>query len=75
MVMVSSGRTLLGLVQMLAPELYGNFQEIERAIGTRHESYRVREVYRRMKPQNFSKGGPGAASARAALLSFGSFGS
>ncbi len=55
MVMVSKARTLLGLAQAIAPELYDSFQEIQKAFGRGSVKRRVKEIYRQMKPLNFSK--------------------
>jgi hypothetical protein len=42
-------------VSRLAPAVYQQFQQIYQAIGTPREADVVRDVYRRLKPINFSK--------------------
>lgn len=56
MVMVFRVKTLLDIVRDVDRELYASFEEIRKAIGTRDETSRVKEIYRRLKPSNFSKG-------------------
>lgn len=55
MVMVFKIRTLLEVVRRQAPELYAYCRRILRAIGTRSEPEVVEEVYRNMRPLNFSR--------------------
>jgi hypothetical protein len=43
-------------VRTVASTLYGSFQEILKAIGTRNERHVVEEVYQHMKPMDFSEG-------------------
>ena len=54
MVMVFNTTTLLDLVRRLTPELYDPFQKIEKAIGTSKEKSVMEEIYRQIKPKNFS---------------------
>ncbi len=56
MVMVCRTKTLLGIVRDDAPEYYESFQRILKAIGRRQQRERVEEIYRNMKPMNFSTG-------------------
>ena len=56
MVLVFRTRNVLDMVRRIAPRLYGSFQEILKAAGTRKERYVVEEAYRHMKPVNFSQG-------------------
>jgi mannose-1-phosphate guanylyltransferase len=56
MVMVFKVKNLLAIVEKMTPDLYGAFQEILRAIGTRDEKSRVRKIYRNLDMENFSKG-------------------
>ncbi|MGH7770231.1 MAG: sugar phosphate nucleotidyltransferase [Candidatus Binatia bacterium] len=56
MVMVVKVRTLLDIASDLAPELYASFEEVFKAIGSRKEKSRIREIYRQLKPGNFSRG-------------------
>ena len=55
MIMAFKSSTMLHWVSRLAPVLYHQFQQIYQAIGTPGESDVVRDVYRRLKPINFSK--------------------
>jgi hypothetical protein len=55
MIMAFKTSTMLHWVSSLAPTLYHQFREIYQAIGTRAEAAVVREVYRQLKPINFSK--------------------
>jgi mannose-1-phosphate guanylyltransferase len=55
MIMAFKTSTLLHWVSRLAPGLYEHFQHIYQAIGTPREADVVRDVYRRLKPINFSK--------------------
>jgi mannose-1-phosphate guanylyltransferase len=56
MVMVFKVKTLLDIVRSFAPELYVPFGAIKKAIGTRKEKSRIKEIYRELPPVNFSKG-------------------
>jgi len=56
MVIIFRTQTLFSLAGSVAPELYGSFQTILKAIGSREEEKKVKEVYRHIKPMNFSKG-------------------
>ncbi|HEY1371792.1 MAG TPA: sugar phosphate nucleotidyltransferase [Candidatus Binatia bacterium] len=56
MVMVFKAKNLLDIIAGLNPELSGAFQEVLAAIGEPDEASRIREIYRRVKPENFSKG-------------------
>lgn len=55
MIMAFKASSMLHWVSRLAPALYGQFQQIYQAIGTPEEADVVRDVYRRLKPNNFSK--------------------
>ena len=55
MVLAFRTDTLLGLVHRLAPGLYDCFQDILRAIGTCNERPVIEEIYRNLKPVNFSE--------------------
>jgi mannose-1-phosphate guanylyltransferase len=54
MVMVFNTTIILDLVRRVAPELYDPLQKIETAIGTSKEKSVVDEIYRQIKPRNFS---------------------
>jgi mannose-1-phosphate guanylyltransferase len=56
MTMVFKAETVLDLVRTFIPRLYGLFQDIYKAIGTRKELAMVEEAYRRMKPMDFAEG-------------------
>jgi mannose-1-phosphate guanylyltransferase len=56
MVMVFKVKTLLDIVREVEPSLSASFEEIYKAIGTRDEKRRLREIYRRLEPMNFSRG-------------------
>lgn len=56
MVMAFKVKTLLRLVRQAMPALYGAFQRISKAIGTRAEEEVVKAVYRPMDVVNFSRG-------------------
>jgi mannose-1-phosphate guanylyltransferase len=56
MVMVFNTRVILDLARRLAPELYNSFQPVLKAIGTPKEKTVMEEVYRKIKPRNFSTG-------------------
>ncbi len=56
MVMVFRAKTLLREVRSIAPGLHRPFERIWKAIGTPWMMDVVREVYRQMKPVNFSQG-------------------
>jgi mannose-1-phosphate guanylyltransferase len=53
--MVFRTSTLLHWVRKLAPAMHSAFQDIYNTIGTEAEARTVREVYRKLKPVNFSK--------------------
>jgi mannose-1-phosphate guanylyltransferase len=55
MIMAFKTSTMFHWVSRLAPPLYQQFQEIYQAIGTPAEADVVRDIYRRLKPVNFSK--------------------
>ena len=55
MVLAFRADTLLTLMRRLVPELYASFQEILRAIGTCNERPVIEEVYRHLRPVNFSE--------------------
>jgi mannose-1-phosphate guanylyltransferase len=55
MIMAFKTSTMLHWMSRLAPALYHQFQEICQAIGTPDETDVVRDIYRRLKPINFSK--------------------
>jgi mannose-1-phosphate guanylyltransferase len=55
-VMVFRARTLLALVENIAPEIYALFRRIGEAIGEAREETVVQENYRAMPCLNFSKG-------------------
>jgi mannose-1-phosphate guanylyltransferase len=54
MTMVFRTDTAIDLVRRFSPELYGAFQEIHRALGTRAEKRTIESVYRRMRPRSFA---------------------
>jgi mannose-1-phosphate guanylyltransferase len=54
MTLVFRADTVLDLVRTLIPRLYGQLQEVYRAIGTRKERPVLEDAYRRMKPMNFA---------------------
>lgn len=56
MVMVFKAKNLLDIVADIHPELFADFQEVLAAIGEPDEATRIRDIYRRVKPENFSKG-------------------
>ena len=56
MVMAFKVKTLLDLVQGIAPLLYLSFERICAAIGTRDEAHVVERAYRGMEAVNFSRG-------------------
>ena len=55
MVMAFKAETLLGLARKVAPALSRSFHRIWKSVGTPAETAVVEEVYRNMKPVNFSK--------------------
>jgi mannose-1-phosphate guanylyltransferase len=55
MVMIFKAETLLHVVKRITPALYGSFQDIAKAIGTRFATEIVEQVYKRIGPANFSK--------------------
>jgi mannose-1-phosphate guanylyltransferase len=54
MIMVFKTKTMLHWVSRLAPRLYQEFQQVYAAIGTPGETDVVRNIYRRLRPINFS---------------------
>jgi len=54
MIMVFKTKTMLHWVSRLAPTLYQEFQQVYAAIGTPGETDVVRNIYRRLRPINFS---------------------
>lgn len=56
MVMVFKGKTLLELLCRVGPALFRSFERIWEAIGTPGEVEVVEEVYRHVKPVDFSRG-------------------
>lgn len=54
MIMVFKLRTLLEAMQKLCPVMYSEFSRIQDAIGTPNETKIVEDVYRNLKPENFS---------------------
>jgi hypothetical protein len=54
MVMVFRTDAILELVREVAPHIHLAFQRIYDAVGTPREETVVREVYRQLKPVNFS---------------------
>jgi mannose-1-phosphate guanylyltransferase len=55
MMMVFDTATLLNLIKDLSPALFAAFQPLFRAIGTAEEKSVTAEIYRGLKPVNFSK--------------------
>jgi mannose-1-phosphate guanylyltransferase len=55
MVMAFKAETLLGLARKVAPVLSRSFHRIWKSVGTPAEAEVVEEVYRKIKPMNFSK--------------------
>jgi len=55
MVMAFKAETLLGLARKVAPVLSRSFHRIWRSVGTPAENAVVEDVYRKIKPVNFSK--------------------
>ena len=55
MVMVFKAKNLLNLIRALYPELYERFYGILDVLGESQEKARVKELYRNLKPLNFSK--------------------
>jgi mannose-1-phosphate guanylyltransferase len=55
MIMVFRAATMLHWVRKLTPALYRDFSQLQDVIGTEAELSRARELYRRLKPVNFSK--------------------
>ncbi len=55
MVMVFRTEIILHLVKLAAPQLYHAFQQIFRALGSRHEETITKEVYEQIETVNFSK--------------------
>jgi mannose-1-phosphate guanylyltransferase len=55
MVMVFKAETLLGLARKVAPVLSRSFHRIWKSVGTPGETDVVEDVYRKIKPVNFSK--------------------
>lgn len=55
MIMVFKTKTVLHWVSRLAPGLYQQSRQIYEAIGTSSEMEVVRNIYRQLKPMNFSK--------------------
>ena len=55
MIMVFKTKTMLHWVSRLAPDLYRQCQGIYESIGTSMEKQVVQDIYRRLKPMNFSK--------------------
>src|SRR5262249_24292418 len=53
MTMVFRTDTAIDWMRRFSPELYGAFQEIYRALGTRSEKMTIDTVYRRVKPRCF----------------------
>jgi mannose-1-phosphate guanylyltransferase len=56
MVMVFKVKNLLGIVEKINPQLHASFQEVLKAIGGADERRRIKEIYRDLKMENFSKG-------------------
>jgi len=54
-VMVFRASTLLEVVQALAPQLFGAFERIRRAVGMAEEQDIIGAEYRAMEPVNFSR--------------------
>lgn len=55
MIMVFKVDTLLRNIQALYPEVASRFHELSAAIGTSAEGNKVKEIYRDLRPLNFSK--------------------
>ena len=55
MVMAFKAETLLGLARKVAPVLSRSFHRIWKSVGTPGETAVVEDVYRKIKPVNFSK--------------------
>ena len=55
MIMVFKARNLLNLTKTLYPELYQRFYRILDVLGESKEKARVKDLYRDLKPLNFSK--------------------
>ena len=56
LVIVARCKTLVNAVQCTMPGLHRSFQLILRAIGTSEEQHIVKQVYRELRPMNFSRG-------------------
>ncbi len=56
MVMVFKAKNLLAIIEKVNPELIASFQEVLAVLGTPNEAKRIREIYRRIRPENFSRG-------------------
>ncbi|HEY1265652.1 MAG TPA: sugar phosphate nucleotidyltransferase, partial [Candidatus Binatia bacterium] len=56
MVMVFKAKNLLDIVAGINSELSAEFQEVRAAIGDPDEASRIRDIYGRVKSENFSKG-------------------
>jgi mannose-1-phosphate guanylyltransferase len=54
MVMVFCTGVVVDLVRRLAPDLYGSFQPLLKAIGTAKEKAVLEKIYRQIEPINFS---------------------
>lgn len=55
LVLVFKCRTLVEAIEQTTPELYRSFQPILQAIGTPDEHRVIEQVYRELRPTNFSK--------------------
>jgi mannose-1-phosphate guanylyltransferase len=55
LVLVFKCRTLVEAIQQTTPELYRSFQPILEAIGTPDEHRVIEQIYRELRPINFSK--------------------
>ena len=55
MTMVFKAETTVELLRRFSPELYGAFQDLERALGTRGERYTIDGTYRRLPPLCFTR--------------------
>jgi mannose-1-phosphate guanylyltransferase len=55
MIMVFKAKNLLNLTKAIYPELYESFYGILDVLGGSKEKAKVKELYRNLKPLNFSK--------------------
>jgi mannose-1-phosphate guanylyltransferase len=55
LVMIFKARTLLALMRRVVPVRYRSFQRVGKTLGTAQEMAVMEEIYRKMKPWNFSR--------------------